>query len=591
LVTYYEGAILKTQNYYEYDEFNQLIIEDVFISGGTSKTFVYEYDLRGNRTAGIQYAYGYRTGGVTYDPATLTNTGTISVTPYVNGQIYSEPVIVDIGDAFPSISFSFIDGNGYSYSIVPSDGTTNFVNFRKGFYYHNYWAYVYMGNQTINCHFSIVLNVGDIETSPGVSQKEYQFEYSEEWLDQLEKYDIIIGGLVTSSHEYEYDAQGNPVSISNFDYDRNAVLVWDGRQLTEIQLYNTSNVWQKTISYRYNDQGYRIQKITETSTGTTITDYTLSGDKVLRETDGIWEMVYAYDYNGTLIGFNYDSNIADATEGLDYFYLFNQQGDITGIVNSSGTAVLKYRYDAFGTRTIPSFTTEGIKFMTLNPYTYRGYRYDTDTGLYYLNSRYYNPQIGRFLNADGMLGEIGDILSTNMYAYCANNPVIFFDPEGESLTLLVILVSSLLAFAIIATTPADSVDGNNLSVSAGGSSDSFIAGGESMGVGYEIQVNVPGTTCNISGECSDYTTLVAGQLGPFGGSLTTNDSGSQSVSISFLIFDVSLDMDNTFDNVSVGMGLSFSYSAGLPFVGGSSVSYDIDFLGLVVDAFRGNGDE
>jgi RHS repeat-associated protein len=359
-----------------------------------------------------------------------------------------------------------------------------------------------MGNETINCHFSIVINVGDLETSPGVSQKEYQFEYSEEWLDQLEKYDIIIGGLVTSSHEYEYDGQGNPVSISNFEYDRNAVLVWDGRQLTEIQLYNTSDVWQKTISYRYNDQGYRIQKTTETSTGTTIVDYTLSGDKVLRETDGIWEMVYAYDYDGTLIGFNYDSNIVDATEGLDYFYLFDQQGDITGIVHSSGTPVLKYRYDAFGTRTIASYTTEGYKFITKNPYTYRGYRYDTDTGLYYLNSRYYDPEIGRFLSSDGLLGQTGDILSTNMYAYCANNPVMYTDSDGylsEKGLLQFLSGAMIVAGAILLLTGAGTAAGIVL---IGAGIGSFAGGelSEAMGGSYALGWAIGGVIGAIGGE-------------------------------------------------------------------------------------------
>jgi RHS repeat-associated protein len=451
LVSYYEGTSLKRQNYYEYDAINQLVIEDIYLSTGSCNSFAYEYDLRGNRTACIKYPYGYRTGGVTYDPATLSNTGTISVTPYVNGQIYSDPVIVDLGETLSSPSFTFVDENGYGYSIMPSVGSTNFIDYRKGFYYQNYWAYLYMGNQTINCHFSIIINVGDVETAPGVSIKEYQFEYSEEWLDQLESYDIIIGGLVDSSSEYVYDDQGNPVSITNFQYGGNATLFWDGRQLTEIQWFSSSDVWQKTMSFQYNDQGYRTKKTTVTATGTTTVDYTLSGDKVLRETNGIWEMVYAYDYDGTLIGFNYDENIADSTEGIDYFYLSDQQGDIVAILNASGTAVMKYRYDAFGNRTIASYTSEGYKFMDLNPYTYRGYRYDTDTGLYYLNSRYYDPEIGRFLNSDGLLGETGDILSTNMYAYCANNPVMYLDPSGESFILIILATISigLLVSAVI----------------------------------------------------------------------------------------------------------------------------------------------
>ncbi|MDY0139028.1 MAG: RHS repeat-associated core domain-containing protein, partial [Candidatus Izemoplasmatales bacterium] len=66
----------------------------------------------------------------------------------------------------------------------------------------------------------------------------------------------------------------------------------------------------------------------------------------------------------------------------------------------------------------------------INPYTYRGYRLDYETGYYYLQSRYYNPSIGRFVSSDGILGEVGNIKSNNMYAYCANNPIMYVDPRG-----------------------------------------------------------------------------------------------------------------------------------------------------------------
>jgi RHS repeat-associated protein len=85
--------------------------------------------------------------------------------------------------------------------------------------------------------------------------------------------------------------------------------------------------------------------------------------------------------------------------------------------------------------------------FSLNPYTYRGYRNDQEIGLYYLNSRYYNPETGRFLNADGMLGEAGDILSTNMYAYCANNPIMNVDSNGYMATWLKL---ALVALAVVA---------------------------------------------------------------------------------------------------------------------------------------------
>jgi RHS repeat-associated protein len=133
--------------------------------------------------------------------------------------------------------------------------------------------------------------------------------------------------------------------------------------------------------YRYNDQGYRTEKdIYEVATNTTQTiTYTLSGDKVLDESDGTYQLVYTYDYDGTIIRFCYDA-----------------YGNILGLIDNS----------------------IGDIISAMNPYTYRGYRYDSEIGYYYLNSRYYNPETGRFINADGMLGEMGDIPSTNMYAYC-----------------------------------------------------------------------------------------------------------------------------------------------------------------------------
>jgi len=157
----------------------------------------------------------------------------------------------------------------------------------------------------------------------------------------------------------------------------------------------------------------------------------LSGDKVLDESDGTYQIVYAYDYDGTIIRFYYDANSGDSVSGADYFYLRNQQGDITTIIDNGGNTVVKYRYDAYGNILGLVDNSTGDIISKMNPYTYRGYRYDSEIGYYYLNSRYYNPEIGRFINADGMLGEMGDIPITNMYAYCANNPVMNVDRTGK----------------------------------------------------------------------------------------------------------------------------------------------------------------
>ena len=126
--------------------------------------------------------------------------------------------------------------------------------------------------------------------------------------------------------------------------------------------------------------------------------------------------------------------------GTEYVYITNIQGDIIELVHITGTSVVKYTYDAWGNIIYQT----GGSLAEINPYRYRGYRYDSETGWYYLQSRYYDPTIGRFINADGLLGEVGDPLNHNMYAYCANNPVMYVDPDGD----FPILISLTIIFGI-----------------------------------------------------------------------------------------------------------------------------------------------
>ena len=182
--------------------------------------------------------------------------------------------------------------------------------------------------------------------------------------------------------------------------------------------------------------------------GSTIHHYTLNGSQIVTET---WTtksssgaetpnhfLVYLYDENGAPVGLQY-RNKSDA-KNVFYTYYFekNLQGDIIAIYTESGTKIGSYTYDAWGNCTISteSGTTTIQKRIvrTLNPFRYRGYYYDTDTGLYYLQSRYYNPQWGRFLNADGYVSTGTGLLGYNMYAYCDNNPVMSADYGGEKTT-------------------------------------------------------------------------------------------------------------------------------------------------------------
>ena len=112
------------------------------------------------------------------------------------------------------------------------------------------------------------------------------------------------------------------------------------------------------------------------------------------------------DYNGTL-----------------YIYLHNLQGDITGLVGQGNVRVVNYWYDAWG-RHVRKEGSLASTLGTLQPFRYRGYVYDEETGLYYLMSRYYNPEWGRFINADAFV-------KGNLFSYCRNNPVLAIDPSGK----------------------------------------------------------------------------------------------------------------------------------------------------------------
>ena len=135
------------------------------------------------------------------------------------------------------------------------------------------------------------------------------------------------------------------------------------------------------------------------------------------------------DENNNLIGFNYNNET--------YYYKKNIQEDIIGIYNNKYEQIIEYEYDTWG-RILSIKDGNGQEIANpshiahINPFRYRSYYYDEETKLYYLNSRYYNPEWGRFINADSMTKAPGtSVLSTNMYAYCENNPIVNSDETGE----------------------------------------------------------------------------------------------------------------------------------------------------------------
>ncbi len=138
---------------------------------------------------------------------------------------------------------------------------------------------------------------------------------------------------------------------------------------------------------------------------------------------------YIRNTDGELLGLKYNNQL--------YYYKKNYQQDIIGIYNSSYEEIVKYKYDSWGN--IISITDNNNQEITdvtniglINPFRYRSYYYDTETNLYYLNSRYYNSEWGRFINADGTICSNKDLISANIYNYCSNNPINGTDIQGES---------------------------------------------------------------------------------------------------------------------------------------------------------------
>ena len=220
------------------------------------------------------------------------------------------------------------------------------------------------------------------------------------WKDKLTEYN---GKAIT------YDAIGNPLAYDGYTY------TWEmGRSLKSISKTGLD------MSFKYNENGIRTEKIVNGKT----TKYYLSGDKVTYETDDIDKIYYTYDSDDNLVSMNLN--------GIEYYYIRNAQGDIIGLIDNLGAQVVNYTYDSWGKLISTTGTlkdTVGVK----NHYLYRGYRYDRETGLYYLQSRYYNPEMGRFINGDDaeMLKITqGELLSLNLFAYCRNNPVMNSDPSG-----------------------------------------------------------------------------------------------------------------------------------------------------------------
>ena len=239
-------------------------------------------------------------------------------------------------------------------------------------------------------------------------QDTYSYQAEDLWADVLTGY---------NGQKFTYDEIGNPLT-----YRDGMGFTWQyGRQMSG------AVTEEEAISYWYNADGIRTKKFRSNGE---VTDYYLNGSNIITMiTNSVMDpenprrLDFYYDEQGTLLGFQYN--------GQDYWYIQNGQGDIVGILDSTGAQVVSYAYDSWG---VPISTTGSMAdtIGEINPFRYRGYYYDSETGLYYLNSRYYDPVVGRFINMDSAVITNNEALYCNIYIYCANNPIGRRDSSGCS---------------------------------------------------------------------------------------------------------------------------------------------------------------
>ena len=433
-----QGNSTKIKQAFTYDEYGNT--NQMTLSGGVRQTYKYSYDdLSDRRFKGM--SFGGATEEVTYDNLDRIKTKKITF----NGtEIYTKTY------AYRDVQHSSTQTNATNQpkSIVYTKGTSTKQNIQYTYYdmtgklsgmnvNGKSIEYTYKDNKlsqeknyllgtksTKNYSFrgNISSDKKEILLSGGGSVEDKTINYS--YTGDFMKY---YGSLPCM-----YDAMGNPTMYCG----KNAK--WKGKQLTEFDgnYFNYDGrgrrMRKNAINYVYDSDGRLIRQYKDES-------------KIIEPQT----FIFYYDFEG-VAAFKYtDKN----NNGTMFFYLRDGQGNIIAIVDSTGSVVVQYYYDAWGNHKVVDANGDEIidqdDIGNLNPFRYRGYYYDTETGLYFLQTRYYDPEVGRFLNRDSVqYADPETINGLNLYAYCLNNPVEYADPTGHFILTTLIVAGLATSFVV-----------------------------------------------------------------------------------------------------------------------------------------------
>ena len=398
---------------YTYDK-NNLITRLAYKNGQYTSETTYTYDEDGRES----------TMTIGSGASAATRTTTYDQYGRVTSRSWS-------GTGQPAMTCTY-PSSGNRQSVLPEKVTTGG---------HEY-AYTYDHNDNI-------LSIVDKDLSTNLTKTEY-YKY-DEWnqliredsqsQDRTFLYEYDKGGNLTARKEYAYTSAETivetPLHTSSSTYStawKDQLTSWDG----DIISYNvcgcmaskesTIYTWAAgnqlagvhnchNTTYVYDDKGRRIRKTVDGS----ITEYRWMGVLLMSEAVDNIIQTYHYDANSNLIAMDINGEL--------YRYIFSVQGDVLGLCDSLGNVVVRYSYDAWGNIKSISGALAGT-VGNYNHFLYRGYYYDSETGMYYLETRYYDPKTCRFVKHDNYISTDQNITCYNMYTYCANNPVSRIDSNG-----------------------------------------------------------------------------------------------------------------------------------------------------------------